>query len=154
MAAELSWPDISTHSRETCAGAVLMSLLTCAWVGGAKPGALTQGAMTSLARHRRRVPEATAVEGADGSLEPVTSERRWEVAAWGGAGLRERSRALRPFSLPGRPCPSLPWAAVRVGDGPDTPPPCVYWVWHSHPAATLDMACLARLRRCWWSRPL
>lgn len=68
-------------------------------------------------------------------------------AAWGGAGLRERSRALLPFSPPGRPCPSLHWAAVRVGEGPDTPPPCVYWVWRSHPVgaatcwpATLDVA--------------
>lgn len=138
-----------------------MSSLTCAWVGGAKPGAPTQGAMTSLARHRRRVPEATAVEGADGSLEPVTFETSvGGGAAWGGADLRERSRALLPLRPQGRPCPS-PWAAVRVGDGHDTPPPCVYCLWGSHlvRAATcwpsdLGLACLARLRRCWWSRPL
>lgn len=106
-----------------------MHSLTGAWVGGDKPGGPTQGgagAVTSRARHRRvsRVPEATAVDGRSalwGYCDFGASVGGG--AAWGGAGLRDRSGAWWPFCPLGRPCPSLSWDSVRVGDDRDAPAP-------------------------------
>lgn len=143
---------------EKCAGAVSTSSITCAWVGGAKLGGPTQGGtgeVTSRARHRRvsRVPEATAVVGQ--TVLWWTCDFGASVgggAAWGGAGLRGRSRAWWPFCPLGRPCPSHSWDSVRVGDDHHAPAPLYLFTEPGAPVgrgpppagtAILGVACLA-----------
>lgn len=146
-----------------------MHSLTCAWVGGAKPGGPTQGRdgrgdVTGAPPQSESRPGSDGGGGADRSLGDLRLRSvggRLRGVGWGGP--EGPLWGLVSFCPLGRPCPSLSWDSVRVGDDRDAPAPLYLFTepgaptrWGPPPAGTvtLGVACLARPRRRWWSRPL